>query len=175
MRTERVGHPQRAHLWVAALVVVLPSAIGGTGTPPQGLPTVVHSQWRAPVEPAVVWRAFDQPPAEWLAGHRGVDFEVPPGTEVRSAAPGTVSFAGRVSDRSVVVVDHGQLRTSYEPVTPAVRVGQPVARGETLGRRDTGGHCADRCLHWGARTADHYLDPMLLVTGYRPVLKTPWA
>jgi murein DD-endopeptidase MepM/ murein hydrolase activator NlpD len=27
----------------------------------------------------------------------------------------------------------------------------------------SGGHCADRCLHWGLRRADAYLDPLLLI------------
>lgn len=136
-------------------------------------PTVRWGQWRPPIDAAAVWRPFDPPSSDWLAGHRGVDFEVPRGTAVRAAAAGTVTFAGRVSDRPLVVVDHGALRTSYEPVSASVRPGQHVTRGEVLGSRGIGGHCADRCLHWGARAGDTYLDPTLLVTGYHPVLKTP--
>ena len=158
---------------VAAVLILLPPSTGQLGVPPDRLRTVGPGRWQPPVAAAEVWRGFDPPSSDWLAGHRGVDFEVPPGTAVRATAQGTITFAGRVSDRPVVVVDHGALRTSYEPVSPSVRVGQYVLPGEVLGRRDAGGHCADRCLHWGARAGTVYLDPTLLVTGYRPVLKTP--
>ncbi len=158
---------------IAALVAILPPWTGPFGAPPDRLPTVGPGRWQPPVAAAEVWRTFDPPSSNWLAGHRGVDFMVPRGTEVRATAQGTVTFAGRVADRQVVVVDHGALRTSYEPVSPSVRVDQYVLPGEVLGQRAVGGHCADRCLHWGARAGTTYLDPTLLVTGYRPVLKTP--
>jgi murein DD-endopeptidase MepM/ murein hydrolase activator NlpD len=73
-----------------------------------------------------------------------------------------VSYAGLLAGRGVVVVVHGVLRTTYEPVTASVRVGQAVAAGQVLGRLATG-HCPTGCLHWGLLRGDVYLDPVQLV------------
>jgi murein DD-endopeptidase MepM/ murein hydrolase activator NlpD len=84
---------------------------------------------------------------------------------VLAAASGIVSFAGQVGDRGVVTVDHGSVRTTYEPVRALVAVGQPVSIGAVLGRVSSGGHCGGRCLHWGLRQQQTYLDPLLLLAG----------
>jgi len=119
--------------------------------------------WPLAGPPAVV-RGFDSPEHDYGPGHRGVDLAVAPGQPVRAALAGTVAFAGPVAGRGVVSIDHGAYRTTYEPVTARVRAGQRVALGETIGRVGTGGHCADRCLHWGLRRGGTYLDPRLLIT-----------
>jgi hypothetical protein len=76
-----------------------------------------------------------------------------------------VTYAGLLAGRGVVVVTHGALRTTYEPVTAAVRPGQQVALGEVLGRLAPGhlGCPATACLHWGLRRGEQYLDPVRLV------------
>ncbi len=95
------------------------------------------------------------------------------GQPVLAAGDGVVAFADVLAGRGVVSVEHpGGLRTTYEPVEPvepAVRPGQPVRRGEPLGRL-VAGHpsCAPAvCLHWGLRRAGadgiEYLDPLRLV------------
>ena len=113
-----------------------------------------------PVTPPVVLRPFDPPAQPWLAGHRGVDLDSPPATIVRSAGVGTVLFAGRVAGRGVVSVSHaGGLRTTYEPVTATVVVGDVVATGDPLGRLEPG-HPG---LHWGLRRGSLYLDPLALL------------
>jgi len=96
------------------------------------------------------------------------------GQPVGAAAAGVVSFAAELAGRWVVVIDHGTLRTTYEPVRPSVSVGEFVRVGQNIGVIDTGtGHCGDgHCLHWGLRRGDRYLDPRLLL-GLRPVLKKP--
>jgi len=68
-----------------------------------------------------------------------------------------------VSGRGVVSIDHDDLRTTYEPVTPQVAAGQQVSLGQPIGRVSGGGHCAGRCLHWGLRQGDLYVDPLLLI------------
>jgi hypothetical protein len=87
-----------------------------------------------------------------------------------------VTFAGSLAGRGVVVVDHGATRTTYEPVSAGVTVGDPVARGASIGTLQVAGsHCFPRaCLHWGwIRNADDvYLDPLLLV-GAGPVRLLP--
>lgn len=115
--------------------------------------------------PAVL-RRFDPPPLPWLPGHRGVDLAVEVGAPVRAAGPGTVAFAGMVAGRPVVSIQHPDgLRTTYEPVTPRVRAGDAVERGDLIGRLDdAGSHCESACLHWGVRTGtDDYLDPLVLL------------
>jgi murein DD-endopeptidase MepM/ murein hydrolase activator NlpD len=117
--------------------------------------------WPVPA-PAVV-RAFDPPPAPWMAGHRGVDLAAEPGTPVLAAGAGTVVFAGPVAGRGVVSVEHaGGLRTTYEPVTASVRAGEPVLAGQRIGVVTDARHgCA--CLHWGLRRGEVYLDPLTLL------------
>jgi murein DD-endopeptidase MepM/ murein hydrolase activator NlpD len=126
----------------------------------------VPSGFAWPVAPARVVRIFDPPPEPWLAGHRGVDLASPPGVPVWSAGVGTVVFAGQVAGRGVVSVDHpGGLRTTYEPVEPAVRAGDRLLAGQTLGTLSAGhpGCPAPACLHWGLRRGDAYLDPLALL------------
>lgn len=126
-----------------------------------------------PVVPIAVVAPFDEPAARWLPGHRGVDVAATAGADVRSPAAGVVSFAGVVVDRPVVSVDHGGIRTTYEPVTARVERGQQVTAGQVLGIVADGGHCSQRCVHWGAIVDERYVDPLALLIDYRPVLKPP--
>jgi murein DD-endopeptidase MepM/ murein hydrolase activator NlpD len=91
-----------------------------------------------------------------------------------------VVFAGRVGGVGVVSVDHpGGLRTTYQPVTPAVARGRRVVRGQVLGLlAGSGGHCAPAtCLHWGLRRGATYLDPLGLLgpSAARVRLLPVWA
>ncbi len=133
--------------------------------------------YRAPVAPLRVLRVFAPPARRYGAGHLGVDLAVGPGGLVRSAGAGTVTFAGSVAGRGVVVVAHPDgIRTEYEPIAPSVRAGAAVAIGSVLGvvhgRRHLG--CDRYCLHWGARRGDTYLDPLSLLRPLGPVRLLPW-
>lgn len=141
---------------------------------------------RLPVPgPALPVTPFDPPAQRWLPGHRGVDLAAAAFGPVRAPAAGTVSFAGPVAGRPVLAIDHGDgLRTTYEPVRAAVRVGQEVGPGQVVGRVLPGhpGCPVEVCLHWGARLAaggpagddDEYLDPLSLLSGAeRPVRLKP--
>ena len=77
---------------------------------------------------AEVVRRFDPPAQRWLSGHRGVDLDAQEGSTIFAAGAGTVAFAGRVAEKNVVSIDHGSLRTTYEPVTPLVSAGDIVKR-----------------------------------------------
>jgi hypothetical protein len=94
---------------------------------------------------------------------------------VLAAGAGVVGWAGILAGRGVVSVRHaGGLRTTYEPVTPTVRVGQAVASGARLGVLVAGhpGCPRQACLHWGLLQGDEYLDPLRLL-GFGPVRLLP--
>lgn len=120
--------------------------------------------WPLDPRPDVV-SGFDPPTAPWLPGHRGVDLLGQAGQSVRTSLAGTVSFAGPLAGRGVVVVDHGATRTTYEPVSASVGIGELVSRGEVIGTlQRASSHCFPRaCLHWGLRRGDDYLNPLTLV------------
>jgi len=116
--------------------------------------------------PAIL-RPFQPPPHRWDPGHRGIDLAGYARDPVLAAGSGTVLYAGRLVDRGVVVIGHGVIRTSYEPVDATVSVGASVSPGEEIGTLDPG-HCASAaCLHWGLLTGHGhgttYFDPLLLL------------
>jgi Peptidase family M23 len=165
MRTAR-GAPHRRPLFVAVLVVLVGAVLAGTAGPARAAPDD-SGGWMRPVDGQVV-RPFDAPSSEYAAGHRGIDFAAAPGTPVRAAGDGVVSFAGSVGGTLHVTLAHdGDLRTSYSFLSSVgVRIGQPVTRGDVVGL--TGGVGTDhdgRVLHLGLRSGDRYVDPMLL---FRP-------
>ncbi len=154
-------------------LAVLP-VLGFTGAPTTALADVDPvGQWPLRPVPEVV-EGFDPPSTTWGPGHRGVDLLGVPGQRVRAALPGTVSFVGVIAGRGVVTVDHGDTRTTYEPVASTLRVGVAVRAGDELGRLGfPGSHCAPRtCLHWGWLRGETYLDPLGLV-GAGPVRLLP--
>lgn len=108
-----------------------------------------------------------------------MDLAAEAGTPVLAAGAGTVVFAGPVAGRGVVSIDHvGGLRTTYEPVSPIVRAGDLVARGQQIGTVQAGHPGCTACLHsgvlhWGVRRGMDYLDPLrLLALGRLRLL--PW-
>ncbi|SMD03053.1 M23 family metallopeptidase [Lentzea albidocapillata] len=122
--------------------------------------------WPLP-PPHPVMRAFEAPASPFGPGHRGVDLASPAGTPVLAAGDATVVFAGAVAARTLVSLQHRNgLRTTYEPIAPAVTAGRPVRRGEVIGHLQAG-HCPTPCLHWGARRGQAYLDPLRLVSSGR--------
>lgn len=150
-----LAHPGRAH------------ALDAAPAPESGV-------W--PLDPVPqVGAGFDPPTSRWGAGHRGVDLLGSPGQPVLAALDGTVTFAGRLAGRGVVVVSHGATRTTYEPVTATTAVGERVRAGAPIGRLELlGSHCLPRaCLHWGLLEDERYLDPLALVGG-GPVRLLPW-
>ena len=143
-----------------ALLVLVLLVVCGAAAPAHA----VDWQWPLSGDPAVT-RPFTAPAHRYAAGHRGADLAGVPGVPVRAAGSGVVSYAGLVAGRGVVAVVHGDLRTTYEPVSALVGVGQPVAAGEVLGTLEPGhaGCPVLACLHWGLRRGDAYLDPVRLV------------
>jgi murein DD-endopeptidase MepM/ murein hydrolase activator NlpD len=179
----RLFRTQRRAARRAALVVVLvfagtlPAAAGVTPSAPQrGSPVRQRGPviYRAPLPAVRVVHRFRPPMVQFGAGHLGVDLAAAPGATVRAAGAGVVRFAGPVAGRGVVVLQHPDgIRTEYEPVRPATGVapGRPVARGQPIGAVDGTHHqCRPgRCLHWGAKRGEVYLDPLTLLRPLGPV------
>lgn len=129
----------------------------------------VRLVWPLRPDPVVV-RGFDAPRPDWQRGHRGVDLAAAAGSPVYAAGAAMVAFAGPAGGIPVVSLAHpGGLRTSYEPVTAAVRIGQRVAAGSVIGALEPGhpGCAASACLHWGAMwgpaSRADYVDPLGLL------------
>lgn len=144
-------------------------------TPTGTQASAAHSAWTSPISPIAVVEPFRPPAYDWLPGHRGIDLGAQPGDTVRAAGAGVVTFASDLAGRGVVVIDHGSLRTTYEPVEAEVEVGQGVRAGQRMGTVGTGsGHCGSgRCLHLGLRRGSEYLNPALIL--WAPLaLLTPW-
>jgi murein DD-endopeptidase MepM/ murein hydrolase activator NlpD len=156
-----------------ALLTGLALTLALTLAPSAAATTDPVGLWPLQPVPEVV-RLFDPPDSPYGAGHRGVDLLGRVGQPVLSALPGTVTFAGSLAGRGVVVVDHGTTRTTYEPVTATVSVGTAVAAGTQIGTLDlASSHCFPRaCLHWGWIEGETYLDPLRLV-GAGPVRLLP--
>lgn len=133
-----------------------------------------------PVDPHSIVAPYEPPECMFCAGHRGVDLGVAPMEPVKAVLSGTVSFAGMLAGRRVLVVDDGRHRVTYEPVTASVGRGDVVTAGDLIGSVDlAGSHCfPDACLHVGLieDATDDYLDPVSLFPASAPARLLPlWA
>ena len=156
-----------------ALTLLAAFALAAAPAGATAAPTDPVGVWPLQPQPEVV-EVFDPPESPYGAGHRGVDLLGSVGQPVLAALPGTVTWAGLLAGRGVVVVDHGTTRTTYQPVTATVAVGTPVGAGAQVGTLALpGSHCFPRsCLHWGWVEGETYLDPLRLV-GAGPVRLLP--
>ncbi|MEI7452645.1 MAG: M23 family metallopeptidase [Actinomycetes bacterium] len=132
--------------------------------------------WLSPVPGALIEQRFDPPAHAWGTGHRGLDFQAQPATEVFAIGKGVVTFVGEVAGKPVIVINHPGLglRSTYEPVIAIVELGQEVLAGTPIGETtETGGHCGGHCLHLGLKGPgkNDYRDPLPLIDHAYVVLK----
>jgi hypothetical protein len=152
----------------AGCCVVLCFGLFGLGSSASAAPAAsAEPAFVAPLpSPLQMLRRFDPPAQPWLAGNRGVDLAARAGEPVFAAGAGTVLYAGLLAGRGVISIDHGGLRTTYEPVDPLIGAGALVSAGQLIaqvsGVADTCGP-PGTCLHWGAIEAGRYIDPMSLL------------
>ncbi len=159
-------------LITGALLGLLAGLLLAMGAPAAAQPVAPVGAFGWPLQPGPpsALTPFRPPSHPYGPGHRGVDLAGSAAQPVLAAGDGVVAFADVLAGRGVVSVEHPSgLRTTYEPVEPGVRPGQPVRRGESLGRL-AAGHptCVPAvCLHWGLRRARaegfEYLDPLRLI------------
>ena len=152
----------RRVIGVLALVLLLNAGFT------QASPVNAAGKWDWPLKPARLSTGFDRPQQNWLPGHRGVDLVGQAGDQVLAAGNGMITFAGLVAGKGVVVIKHGSLRTTYEPVAALVSVGSRVRVGDPIGTLTAGeSHCSTKtyvsCLHWGLIRDEKYLNPLSLV------------
>ncbi|GAA2523224.1 M23 family metallopeptidase [Rarobacter incanus] len=123
---------------------------------------------------ADVVRRFEPPATTYSRGHRGVDIAADEGRTVFAPRSGTVTFAGQVAGRGVLVISHPDgLRSTLEAVSTALSRGDAVESGQAVGKVAAGHDCRGlaACLHWGVRTsAGDYIDPISLIRGGKIVL-----
>lgn len=112
-----------------------------------------------PVEAPVV-DDFRPPAGRYGSGNRGLTYDLAPGTAVRAAADGTVTFAGTVANSQHVTIEHADgLRSSYSFLTSiGVVRGQRIDAGDVVGTAASG-------FHFGVRDGQTYLDPADLFAG----------
>lgn len=145
------------------LVVLLLAVVAACAAAP--VAAVADRVWRLPVEGEVL-RLFSVGPDRYARGqHRGVDLAAPPGTAVRAACAGRVSFAGRVPRGGrTVSVACGRLVATYQHLRDvAVRRGQVALAGARIGAV---GRARPRPhVHLGVRVAatGAYVDPLTLL------------
>lgn len=100
--------------------------------------------------------------------HTGQDIDAPWGAPVVAAASGKILIAGwQHGYGQVVYIDHGSgLTTRYGHLSQiGVKVGQTVARGETLGRVGSTGRSTGPHLHYEVRIKDNAVDPLPYLIG----------
>jgi murein DD-endopeptidase MepM/ murein hydrolase activator NlpD len=94
--------------------------------------------------------------------HRGLDFQVSPGTPVAAPAAGTVLLARALALSGLtVVIDHGQGVTSvlYHLSRLDVREGQRLDAGAPVGLSGFSGLAIGPHLHWGVYVHTVAVDP----------------
>ncbi|WP_425308624.1 peptidoglycan DD-metalloendopeptidase family protein [Ammonicoccus fulvus] len=170
---------RRAALVALVAIVALTTTGPAQGAPPVGLPRPIPDsiQLGPPVPGRTdVVTPFRPPAQRWEPGHRGVDVAATPGSDVLATADGTISFSGSIAGRNVLVIDHGEVRTTLEPVTALVPVGTAVRAGQVIGRLDAGHDCgrvATTCVHVGLRRGEDYLRPQFVFAAPGPVRLLP--
>ena len=148
--------------WANPAPLVHPGALANSTPSAQEAVAIPPEAYRWPLEQVQIHRDYQPPQTLFGPGHRGIDIYAQSGQQVTSPQAGMVSFAGLVAGRPLVVVQHFDgLRSTLEPVSPTVKLGQEVYAGQVIGNLvQDASHCAPRsCLHWGVRRAEEYLDP----------------
>ncbi len=97
--------------------------------------------------------------------HNGVDIAAPSGTPIISPADGIIALVHQdmFYTGKTMMIDHGHgLSTVYAHMSEiGVTEGQPVKKGDTLGKVGQTGRATGPHLHWGMSLFSTHLDPAL--------------
>lgn len=148
-------------------------------------PKIVNNEW-AQIEKVLVvegseqrWKGKFLPPVEGAisqgfghrqiingrrsGSHRGVDYAVLVGTNVRAPNDGKVVFVKRLKAfGSTLVLDHGQgIHTLYFHLSRIFpKVGDEVKKGDIIARSGDSGVSSGAHLHWGMSVHNLRVDPL---------------
>lgn len=95
--------------------------------------------------------------------HRGIDIRISPGTSIRAAAAGRVTFSGRMRGYgNVIFVDHGDgFETRYAHNRKnRVHKGDVVDVGSSIAEVGSTGNASAPHLHFEVRKDGHAIDPL---------------
>jgi murein DD-endopeptidase MepM/ murein hydrolase activator NlpD len=98
--------------------------------------------------------------------HTGADFPIDAGTPVKSVADGTVMLAEeQFFTGNTVFIDHGNglISMNFHLADIAVKVGDEVSRGESVGKVGSTGRSTGPHLHLGLRWHAKRIDPRMLL------------
>jgi murein DD-endopeptidase MepM/ murein hydrolase activator NlpD len=99
--------------------------------------------------------------------NQGLDIGVPPGTEVKAAAAGTVTYAGTLARAygPLVIIEHeGRLFTVYSRLRERyVARGQEIEAGEVIGTSGDASAGSRPHLHFEVRKEREPRDPLLFL------------
>ena len=129
---------------IAAVAMMAASLVPGCYLPPVSAPIAVP---------------YVAPACRYCPGHRGVAYQLAPGTVVAAVSAGVVTFSGLVAGtRYLVVLQPDGLRATYGMLSDS-----PLSSGDLVGAGASVGRSSDR-LYFGLRDGlDAPLDPTPLL------------
>lgn len=162
--------PRAGRLGLLSLAIALCLSFAPGGVPAAGDVSAAADDgrpfWIWPLAGFRLEQGYVAPLHAYGPGHRGIDLRPLVEPEVRAPDDGVVAFAGDVAGRGILTIEHsGGLVSTLEPIATQLRAGDVVARGETVGVVDRGGHAADGAVHLGVRRDGEYVNPLLLLGG----------
>ncbi|MBA1278075.1 MULTISPECIES: peptidoglycan DD-metalloendopeptidase family protein [Pseudomonadaceae] len=102
--------------------------------------------------------------------HSGLDFAAKAGTPIKAPAAGKVILTGDYFfNGKTVFVDHGQgLISMFCHLSEiGVKVGDPLGRGEILGKVGATGRATGPHLHWNVSLNDTRVDPSIFIGAFK--------
>ena len=135
----------------------------------------------SPLVGSIMVRQYRQSETPYSAGHRGIDYEATLSQAVFAPADGKVHFVGKVVNRELISIDHGQeILSAFEPVCSPLTEGESVVSGQLIGEVCEGDgsydpHCQPNiCLHFSIRKNEEYLSPLWFTGELTPSRLLPW-
>lgn len=117
---------------------------------------IAQNAWQLPLDAGVyrLTATFGECSALWARCHTGLDLAAPEGTPIKALANGVVSdagWAGAYGNRTVVSLDDGTDLWYCHQSQIAVKEGQPVVGGQTIGFVGATGNVTGPHLHLEVR------------------------
>jgi murein DD-endopeptidase MepM/ murein hydrolase activator NlpD len=141
----------------------LPARLAAPATPRAA--AVPQSNWRYPLEKMRVTGFFGVHRSVLATPHKGIDLGAAKGTPVHAVADGVVVAAGPLAENdgrygNTIIIDHGGRQSLYAHLNSiAVKAGERIAAGQTIGAVGETGFATGPHLHFEARQNGQPQDP----------------